>query len=567
MPTIATIAYSFLPLPSIIINMDTVNLDMLGGSSPAIMVFMILVIGGISVAWFRSQSSSLHVGATRSASYRSIPHVLYSIPFIGSTLEYSANPSAFCAKYRTIYGDTYYAKILGRDWLFLHDQADIEKVMKSSEKQVSFYRAIFQLAGRFMPKHDDLSRVENPQIRAAFPRIVATIDPATPHFAFALKANRLRTWIPGMTATIHKQIVNTLQDGNSGTIDLFDFCFRSISFITSRVLLGENVIGDDFSVSEKWIKLVNAAEPDKLFSSGIVHSIRSICEVTYFGELQAYPRARALIIPFIDIEIERCIRGEPERDDFPVLGALVRSLFKQNKNDPDIIRTTHTRIANHLFSFSFAAVTNSFGAAAWVIFHVLSNIDGIGDRVLKEIMDEENVTNTNFPELESLILEIGRLYTPGSFVRKTVQPLTLPSLGDEVIIPAGTMMSFNAAILHRNLDAFPDPLQFRPSRHLDSDGKVKNGTMLLPFGGGIHPCTGRKFAILEVAIFVREIFQLLDLSLVIDEKWEPDPKTFEYVTNVPNHPKLDMKQNHSIWRPAETVRVHVKRKTSCKIGS
>jgi cytochrome P450 len=118
-------------------------------------------------------------------------------------------------------------------------------------------------------------------------------------------------------------------------------------------------------------------------------------------------------------------------------------------------------------------------------------MDGTGDRVLKEIMDEENFSNITFPELESLILEIGRLYTPGSFVRKTVQPIMLPSLGDDIIIPAGTMISFNAAILHRNPELFPDPLQFRPSRHLDSDGKVKTATMLLPFGGGTHPCTGR----------------------------------------------------------------------------
>jgi hypothetical protein len=169
-----------------------------------------------------------------------------------------------------------------------------------------------------------------------FSCVADTLEPATPHFAYALKVNRLRTWRPGMTATIHKQILlNNSGDGTTA-LDLFDFSFRLISYITSRVLLGENVVaGNDRNMSEKWIQLVNAAEPDKIFDSGIVHSIRAIGEVAIFGELRAYPRARELIMPYIDVEIERCIRGEPEWDDFPVLGALVRSLFKQGKNDPE----------------------------------------------------------------------------------------------------------------------------------------------------------------------------------------------------------------------------------------
>lgn len=41
--------------------------------------------------------------------------------------------------------------------------------------------------------------------------------------------------------------------------------------------------------------------------------------------------------------------------------------------DPDYIRAAKYRIANDLFKFTFAAVTNSFGAAAWVLFHAIRN--------------------------------------------------------------------------------------------------------------------------------------------------------------------------------------------------
>jgi hypothetical protein len=53
--------------------------------------------------------------------------------------------------------------------------------------------------------------------------------------------------------------------------------------------------------------------------------------------------------------------------------------------DADSTQRARRRTANDLFFFTFAAVTNSYSAAAWVIFHVIRNTNGTGDRIQQEL--------------------------------------------------------------------------------------------------------------------------------------------------------------------------------------
>jgi cytochrome P450 len=227
-------------------------------------------------------------------------------------------------------------------------------------------------------------------------------------------------------------------------------------------------------------------------------------------------------------------------------------------DDPEYLRVAKYRIANDLFMFAFAAVANTYAAATWVIFHVIRNTNGTGDRIRKELKTLPDDSD-EVPELESTLYEIARLYTAGSAMRLLLKPWKLPSKGE--IIPAGSVVAIPAFAAHRNPEGFANPLDFDPTRFgPDRDERKTAGSLYMAFGSGSHPCPGRKFAVLEVAIFVSEALKAFDVSLVGDDERVEDPFT-QRAINVPRHPRLNPKQVASVWRTTEPLLAHIERKS------
>jgi cytochrome P450 len=265
----------------------------------------------------------------------------------------------------------------------------------------------------------------------------------------------------------------------------------------------------------------------------------------------------------VDEEIERCIAGEPEAEDASVLSSFVRAWYqlKLQKN-PDYLRGTRVRIANDMFLFTFAAITNSYPVVAWVLFHAIRNTGGVGDRIRAELTKVDVDDSESLPEMEKAINEVARLYSPGTLMRLVNAPFKVPSTGD--VISPGSLVAFSVAAAHRNPEAFSNPLDFDPTR-FDEGRDERLGSargMFLTFGAGAHPCVGRKFALLEIALFCSEALQHFDWNLVGDETREEDPYTQSMISNVPRHPKLDIAQTHSTWHVVEPVLVQYKRKAA-----
>jgi len=485
-----------------------------------------------------------------------IPRVPSWLPYIGSGLEYFQSVIQFSYRNREKYGNAFWATIVGREWLFVFEKDDITKMVRSNEKDVSMYQGLGLLAGKFLPSDDAEGGFQDPQLEKLLSRGKSWDGmSATTLFIHSLKPQRLRAWIPSIRQMLQEDL-NMLPE--SGKVDLFSWCNDLISAITARVLLGD--IAKDKNVSKRWIELVRIAEPESAFSNTF-SSVGTLMEITFKGERSVYAKARQFLYPFVDAEIEKCIAGEPEREDASVLSALVRALYKQKlQNNAEYLRGARIRIANDLFFFTFAAITNSYAAAAWTLWHILRNTGGVGDRVLAEL-DQLGPDSDSLPEMEKLIYEIARLYTPGTLFRLVVNDFVLPSTSD--VIPSGSLIACNVGAAHRNADAFSKPLEFDPTRFdEDRDERIGAAGLFLTFGAGTHPCVGRRFAVLEIALFVKEALQLFDWKLVDDDdKHQEDPYTQGMITNVPRHPKLDVAQTNSIWRPVDPVWAHYERKT------
>lgn len=76
-------------------------------------------------------------------------------------------------------------------------------------------------------------------------------------------------------------------------------------------------------------------------------------------------------------------------------------------------------------------------------------------------------------------------------------------------LPAGVMVAPGIGLVHRDAGQYADPDRFDPDRMLDAP---LGPTTWLPFGGGNRRCLGANFALVEVAVVLREVLLRVDLS-------------------------------------------------------
>jgi hypothetical protein len=242
----------------------------------------------------------------------SIPRRPSLIPYVGSGGAYFSGVPSFVVENKERYGGTFSTTVFGKQWIFLYDKEDVNSLLKSPEKQVSMFMAVFMLAGKLLPREDSAvyptSDMEKKISRGNHWEGVT----AVPVFAHTLRRPRLQAWIPAIRNLIRKRLAK-LPD--SGQVDLFPWCRELVSTITARVVFGEDVPEETIA---KWVELLLAAEPEKSFS-GPLNSFGTLLDVTFRGERKIYGELRQLVNPDLEREMERCIAGEPESKDASVM--------------------------------------------------------------------------------------------------------------------------------------------------------------------------------------------------------------------------------------------------------
>ena len=480
-----------------------------------------------------------------------------TLPYVGSTPAYFAGMAAFCTRHHCTLGDAFVTTLLGKAAYFVTGAADVTAVLRASEKYVSMYQAFGTLGGPLLPRESD---TDYATVTAAQRKQISQGHawdgvPATPLIAHAVRPPKLAAWIPSIRQVLDK----TLAKLNGGQVDLFAWCQEFIQSVTARLLLGDSV---PLAVQEQWVALVQQCEPEEAISGQA--SWQTAAEVALGRERAIFAQCRAILEPYLDKELVK-VQQQQQADcnnknddtDGSVMASYVRQWHERLKGNDKLLQVAKRRIANDMFFFSFAAIINSFVMAAWVLYHVMRNTEDCGTRIKQELETLGDEAGT-WPELENTILEIGRLYSPDVTFRKVIQPFVLPSCQET--IPPGSLVMISKVVCHRNPKYFSNPYQFDPSR-LDRDEHKQAGALFQPFGAGVHPCSGRKLAVLEIAMLVRAAMQTFDWKLVKDNnEMDDDPFTQSMISNVPGHPALNPAQTTAIWKPLHPVMVEYKRK-------
>jgi cytochrome P450 len=174
-----------------------------------------------------------------------------------------------------------------------------------------------------------------------------------------------------------------------------------------------------------------------------------------------------------------------ERED--VLSMLIQARDEHGQPMSD------QELRDELITLLLAGHETTATAMAWAVELLLTNPDKL-DALRADLPNGDDYLN-------AVIHETMRLRPPlPLFDRMVCEPIEV--LGYR--IPKGAVMACNIARVHRRPDLYPEPLEFRPERFLESPPETYGW---LPFGGGVRRCLGAAFAIYEMRIVLRMVVE------------------------------------------------------------
>lgn len=417
------------------------------------------------------------------------------LPFVGVGLRFFQDVNLFLRQKQHQHGadKPFRVYLMGKWWSFVYALPDIKLVLNSKDSELSFLEGFSDLMSGMLPKK-------------------FTFIPRH-HFFLPLFREANMQWFFDLLVHEAKGVVPTLlrQSSSStrgGEIDLFESCRHVVMRLNLRVLFGPIMLQD--GRYEQYYECFEAIDPEK----GLVDLMSSLF-------LGAGKKERAwATITELTKEVLEAYQAKRSNSNFPphpppfesVLELLVQNAA-QEKEELDL-----EEVVGDIFSFVFAAFTNSFAVLGWCI-HELSGNAAAREQFLQEASHQQqtHASDNSIKQIEDLVVgkaileEVIRLKTPGLFFRKVVAPQGVV-LSTGHVVPRGDLLAFSARYINTLPAFYQDPLAFDPDRFLVRNEKKAAGIYALQWGGGRHPCLGASFATLEILLVLRELFTMCEVQ-------------------------------------------------------
>ncbi|XP_049532441.1 cytochrome P450 4d2-like [Anopheles darlingi] len=163
-------------------------------------------------------------------------------------------------------------------------------------------------------------------------------------------------------------------------------------------------------------------------------------------------------------------------------------------------------IREEVDTFMFEGHDTTTSGISFTLYQLAKHPD-IQERLFQEIIDTLGPdyrtvpltysTLQNFKYLDMVVKESLRLLPPVSIIgRRLVEDLEL----NGVTVPAGTDITIQIYVIHRNPEVFPDPERFDPERFADESTQRRGPYDYIPFSIGSRNCIGQRFALMEMKI-------------------------------------------------------------------
>lgn len=185
---------------------------------------------------------------------------------------------------------------------------------------------------------------------------------------------------------------------------------------------------------------------------------------------------------------------------------------------------------------AFSIITNSAPTAFWLLYHIFSDPSALEDCRLELAplvherdglcyLDVESI-KTSCPTLYSTFQEVMRYYGVAQSIRAVLEDHKLDNThllrkGSMVMMPA-TVQHFDPSVWGSDVNQF-DYKRFTKSisdgADYNFDSKSSNRGAFRGFGGGLHLCPGRHFAINEILSLAALLILRFDIVPAGDGKW------------------------------------------------
>ncbi|XP_037080281.1 cytochrome P450 2J6-like [Pollicipes pollicipes] len=195
------------------------------------------------------------------------------------------------------------------------------------------------------------------------------------------------------------------------------------------------------------------------------------------------------------------------REDLDTLSEprdYMEAMLREQRKRPDLLTDWHLLMS--VIDLFFAGHDTTTTTLRWAFCLLCSRpevqrrlqaeLDGqVGRQRLPSLSDRSRL-----PYVEAVLLETQRLadIVPLLLTHQTVAPVQV----GQHLLPAGIQVIANVHSVHHSERLFPEPLQFRPERFLDTDGKFQPDKNVMPFSVGKRQCVGERMSRAELFLFV-----------------------------------------------------------------
>ncbi|XP_037080293.1 cytochrome P450 2J6-like [Pollicipes pollicipes] len=365
-------------------------------------------------------------------------------------------------------------------------------------------------------------------IREAFSRLELSGRPDTQLFQFIVKGTGLvssqgELWQESRRLTLHH-----LRNLGMGKSELEEYMHYQITSYMDEILApncGSELAFDsslNIAVVNIIWKLV-ASEELSLTDTKVLNAITTLSQVLETAQrmeiLDAAPWLSNVLPSFVfnKAKIEKQFESvvddvfmpsiKKHLEDLDTLSEprdYMEAMLREQQERPDLLTDWHLLMS--VMDLFFAGNDTTATTLRWAFCFLCSRpevqrrlqaeLDGqVGRQRLPSLSDRSRL-----PYVEAVLLETQRLadITPLLVMHQSLAPVDV----GRHRLPAGVQVIANVHSVHHSERLFPEPLQFRPERFLDGDGKFQPDKNVMPFSVGKRQCVGESMARAELFLFV-----------------------------------------------------------------
>ena len=186
-------------------------------------------------------------------------------------------------------------------------------------------------------------------------------------------------------------------------------------------------------------------------------------------------------------------------------------LEAQEETVNGVSKLSHDEVTAQSVTFLIAGFETTGNTLSSTAYY-LASYPEVQDRIIQEVDEALDSSGSKplydvvqkMPYLDQVISEVLRLCGPAFLLGRSCEEDTVIK---GVRFPKGIDVNIPAYVLHRDPEAWDNPLEFNPENFSPEAKGKRDPYSYLPFGTGPRQCIGMRFALLEIKLGLLEILR------------------------------------------------------------